>query len=254
MLTEQTVVSFPQNGSVGAEDACQACNGGRAAMLAVMHHVKNCLASIKLSAQLMERRLQETLPDSHELAGRIDHIQISCRQAAEILNDAADTWQVLGGKPLCLHPQSTDLRALALEAVEWQQPRSPQTHIRFSCNGSITGEWDPQRLRRMVAELLDNAVQFTAPGGVISVELETAADNGRRWAVLRVRDDGVGISERDMPYIFDRLFQGSNATGMSNGQGIGLAMAAQIAQQHGGTILADSAPGQGATFTVWLPM
>jgi signal transduction histidine kinase len=221
-------------------------------MLAVMHNVKNCLASIKLSAQLMERRLQDTLPDS-ELAGRIDHIQTSCRQAAEILNDAADTWQVLGGKPLCLHPQSTDLRALALAAVERQQPRSPQTHISFSCSGSVTGEWDVQRLRRMLAELLDNAVQFTSPDGVISVELETAADNGRRWAVLRVRDDGIGIGEGDMPYIFDRLFRGSNTTGTSKGQGIGLAMAAQIAQQHGGTILADSAPGQGAVFTVWLP-
>ncbi len=108
----------------------------------------------------------------------------------------------------------------------------------------VTVEGAPERLGRAVNNLLDNAARHSPPGGIVEVIVD---DQG-----LRVRDHGTGVPEDELPYVFDRFFRGANARGRQ-GSGLGLAIVRQVAQQHGGSVSADNAPGGGAIFTLRLP-
>ena len=77
---------------------------------------------------------------------------------------------------------------------------------------------------------------------------------GEEWAVLTVRDVGLGLPAPDLPHVFERFRRGSNVTKWIAGRGIGLAGAQQIVEQHGGTISVESEEGNGSTFTVRLPL
>ncbi|MFF3875178.1 sensor histidine kinase [Streptomyces sp. NPDC001978] len=111
----------------------------------------------------------------------------------------------------------------------------------------IRVEADPVRLRQIVTNQLTNALKFVPAGGSVTVTLREDDE----WAELRVADTGAGIPAEDLPHIFDRFFRSRAAR--ADGSGIGLAVAAELVAAHGGTLTADSAPGQGATFTTRLP-
>ena len=95
-----------------------------------------------------------------------------------------------------------------------------------------------------MTNLLDNAVKWSPPGGTIRVQLE-----GDR---LRVADQGPGISESDMPFIFDRFYRGDSAR-QTSGTGLGLSIVAQTISQHGGWVKAGRSAQGGAEFTIQLP-
>jgi two-component system sensor histidine kinase MprB len=103
---------------------------------------------------------------------------------------------------------------------------------------------DSDSLERAVTNLLDNAVKWSPPGGTIRVQLE-----GDR---LRVADQGPGIAEADMPFIFDRFYRGDTAR-QTPGTGLGLSIVAQTITQHGGWIRAGRSAQGGAEFTIQLP-
>lgn len=97
--------------------------------------------------------------------------------------------------------------------------------------------------------LLDNALKFTPPGATIEMRLfETAP-----WLIIEVVDNGPGIPGEDLPHIFEELYRGENARG-SPGSGLGLALVQAVIKRHKGTIDVRSRPGQGAAFTVRLPL
>lgn len=110
---------------------------------------------------------------------------------------------------------------------------------------------DREKVARILGNLLANALKFTPAGGRVDLEAGHEIDR----AFVRVRDTGPGIPEADMPHIFERFYRGeksrSRATG---GAGLGLTIALALARAHGGAIEAASTPGQGATFTLWLPL
>ncbi|MEU7401901.1 ATP-binding protein [Streptomyces sp. NPDC044948] len=108
-------------------------------------------------------------------------------------------------------------------------------------------EADPVRLRQIVTNQLTNALKFVPPGGTVTLTLRQ--EDG--WAVLRVADTGPGIPADELPHIFDRFFRSRAAR--ADGSGIGLAVAAELAAAHGGTLTADSKVGHGTTFTTRLP-
>jgi signal transduction histidine kinase len=104
----------------------------------------------------------------------------------------------------------------------------------------------------MLDNLLGNAIKYTPDGGVITVIVVRDDDEAGTWAVVSVRDPGVGIPAQDLPRIFDR-FQRARNVGRIGGSGIGLAVAHQIVEQHAGSISVESVEGEGSTFTVRLP-
>jgi len=107
---------------------------------------------------------------------------------------------------------------------------------------------DPRWLHQVITNLLTNALKFTPPGGQVTITTGVAGAD----AVLQVTDTGQGIPAEDLPRIFDRFFRGQQATQIS-GSGIGLAIAAELAEAHGGRLTAASEVGRGTQLTLSLP-
>ncbi|MBI3970668.1 MAG: ATP-binding protein [Chloroflexi bacterium] len=118
----------------------------------------------------------------------------------------------------------------------------------------VCGWWDTSRLERLLDNLLGNAVKYSPNGGTITLLVETEREFDGRWAVLRVRDEGIGIPEADLERVFDRFYRGSNVVGHLAGTGVGLDAGRRIVEQHGGTIAIESREGEGATITIRLPL
>jgi two-component system, OmpR family, sensor histidine kinase MprB len=108
----------------------------------------------------------------------------------------------------------------------------------------VVVEGSAERLERAINNLLDNAARHSPRNGTV----EVIVDRGG----VRVRDHGTGVDEADLPHVFDRFFRGANTRGQQ-GSGLGLAIVRQVAEQHGGSVSADNAPGGGAIFTIRLP-
>jgi two-component system, OmpR family, sensor histidine kinase MprB len=101
----------------------------------------------------------------------------------------------------------------------------------------------PSTIERAVANLLDNAAKWSPPGGTV----EVAVRDGR----LIVRDHGPGIAEEDLPLVFDRFYRAASARGLP-GSGLGLAIVRQVAEAHGGEVIAERAEGGGTRMTLRL--
>ena len=113
---------------------------------------------------------------------------------------------------------------------------------------------DQRRVAQMLAELVENAVTFTLPGGHVAVEVKSVEDATRNWVTLSVQDTGPGILPEEREKVFDRFFRGHLAeSGHILGTGLGLSIVQAIAQAHGGRITVDSVVDEGSTFTIWLP-
>jgi signal transduction histidine kinase len=108
---------------------------------------------------------------------------------------------------------------------------------------------DRTRLEQVAANLIDNGVKYTAPGGRVDVEVRRDGSA----AIMRVRDTGAGIPPDELPRIFERLFRGDTSR-TERGLGLGLSLVRAIVQAHGGTVGVESEPGTGSVFTVSLPL
>lgn len=110
-------------------------------------------------------------------------------------------------------------------------------------------EADGDRLAQVVTNLIGNAIKFTPPEGEIHIQTRMQ----HQGVELIVRDSGIGITEEEMPRIFERFYQVDKARGPKRGTGLGLAIVREIIATHGGQVSVSSDAGQGSTFTVWLP-
>lgn len=174
----------------------------------------------------------------------------------------ADTGQI------ALHLEEVDLSDVALDCVERLLPLARQSGITLSTGNlpEMPVMGDQQYLSRMVMNLVENAIKYTRDIGK-SVCVEVAEKHGK-WGVIRVRDDGPGIAEEHLPYLFDRFYRVDRARshnrreelratpskGEPGGTGLGLAIVQWIVQAHGGEVLVESKIGAGSTFEVRLPL
>jgi two-component system, OmpR family, sensor kinase len=163
-----------------------------------------------------------------------------------------------------LDPEPCDLGAVAEEAVQsaravakdkveiqyappaGQEPSASRMKPPASRRGLVL--CDRGRVRQAVSILLDNAVKYTPKGGRVDV----AVWESEEWAKIEVADTGIGISEDQLPLVFERFHRVDKARA-SSGAGLRLAIACQIAEVHGGSVEAKSSLGEGSTFTLSIP-
>jgi signal transduction histidine kinase len=150
-----------------------------------------------------------------------------------------------------LHWQSVDMAGLVQDAGQLFETTARDKALALSirADDSCRINGDASMLQRMVANLLDNAIRYTARGGRVAVAVQPAPTGGIE---LTVQDSGVGIAPEDLPRIFDRFFRCDPSRSQS-GTGLGLSLAQAVAQAHGGAITVASEPGRGSTFRVVLP-
>ena len=143
-----------------------------------------------------------------------------------------------------------DLGVVGMEATETTRAAADgRVSVEFVPNEhEVTATFDRERVLQVASILLDNAVKYTPDGG--SVTVSVGEEDGS--VALAVSDTGIGISEEQLPLIFER-FHRADPSRSEGGTGLGLSIARQIAESHGGQIRAESTPGTGSTFTLFLP-
>jgi signal transduction histidine kinase len=183
-----------------------------------------------------------------------DAIEQSARAQAQLLEQLLDVSRAIAGK-LDLHLAPAHVASIVEAAIDAVRPDADDKKVRISSRLDRSIPLlivDPERLQQVVVNMVANAVKFSAEEGSVQVELR----RDDRFVEIVVEDHGVGIKREFLPYVFDRFRQaGTKSDGVNRGLGLGMSIARDIVERHGGTITADSAgEGKGATFTVRLPV
>ncbi|MDR3764862.1 MAG: ATP-binding protein [Acidobacteriota bacterium] len=149
--------------------------------------------------------------------------------------------------------EPVDLTSLAADMCEKARPRAEQRGLTLAvsipASQPVTVMGDVFALRRLLWTLMDNALKYTPNGGSVGISLTAAASS----AVVEVTDSGIGIADKDLPFIFDRFYRADPSRSSVEGTGLGLAIAKWIAQVHKAELTARSEPGHGSTFRVVFP-
>ncbi|MBK6922399.1 MAG: PAS domain-containing sensor histidine kinase [Deltaproteobacteria bacterium] len=210
------------------------------------HELRAPLHAILGWAQVLEHSATPSM--RHGLA----IIERNARLQAQLLEDLLDVGRGSSGK-LRLEIAPVDLGTILSERVDSIRPAAEAKRLELTLRSpsyhcEVLG--DATRLQQVLWNLLSNAVRYTAPGGRVEASLQ-GGPNGFR---IEVTDSGVGIDSEFLPHVFTRYAQAHAPTGEQGGLGLGLAIARQLVELHGGTVTAASdGPGRGSTFTVTLP-
>ncbi|MDQ3929212.1 MAG: HAMP domain-containing histidine kinase, partial [Chloroflexota bacterium] len=222
----------------------------------VSHDLKNPLAAIMGNTQMLARRLGSTSHhDKEQWLKIVARINRAANTMHKLVDELLDFGRLQAGQPLTLQLAPNDLVELAGQVVEEHQQRTNMHRIGLEAEvPALVVRSDAARLERVLSNLLSNAIKYSPAGGEITVRVAREQQGGREWAVLAVRDEGLGIPEHDLPHIFEWFRRAQNYSGRISGAGIGLASANQIVRQHHGTVEVSSVEGHGSTFTVRLPL
>jgi PAS domain S-box-containing protein len=200
------------------------------------------------------RMLRAGVVSTERQAKAIETIERNATSLTQIVEDVLDISRIISGK-IRLHVQPVDFPRIVKSAVEAVTPAADAKGLRVEVvldpqASPVSG--DPERLQQILWNLLSNAVKFTGRGGKVQVRLARVNSH----LEVSVVDTGVGIDQHFLPHVFERFRQAdSTITREHGGLGLGLSIARQLAEMHGGTIEAASAGrGHGATFTLKVPL
>lgn len=218
----------------------------------VIHDLKAPLTVIKAQAQLLARQVEQLkAPGASPILERLTLIDEVATRMTAALSEL-----LVAGSPSPAEGATADLVALARQVVAEQRSATGRHQIHLEVLGDpagCVGPWHADAVRRVLENLVGNAVKYSPAGSAVTVTVAQELDADGVWVTLRVRDGGVGIPEADLPRLFEPFFRGRNV-GRVPGSGLGLAGARHLVEDAGGRLLADSADGRGSTFTVRLPI
>lgn len=214
------------------------------------HDLKNPLASIMGSAELMIELIKRDKVELEQFMRILDRIQSQSKRMKSLIVDVLDIARLDTGSAINLGKANicdvilevlTNLKNLAAaKGVE----------IEFECNAPVYLVVDSLAISRCLENIINNAIKYTPQGGHILVIVQ---DKGQSGAIITVCDTGMGIPEEKLPYIFERFYRIPNHQTIADGTGLGLAIAKTIVEQHQGTIRVKSEIDHGTVFTITLP-
>jgi two-component system, OmpR family, sensor histidine kinase MprB len=203
------------------------------------HELRTPLTSIRANVELLERaRDMEPGERAQVLAsvrGQLEDLTI-------LVGDLVDLARP--GDRAVEPPEELRLDELVHDAVQRARRLAPATQFVLNADACIVSG-SRARLARAVGNLLDNAVKWSPPRQPVEISVDAGE--------VTVRDHGPGIAEDDLPHVFDRFYRARAARGLP-GSGLGLAIVKQVAEAHGGSVVAESAPGGGARLRLALPL
>jgi len=213
------------------------------------HELRNPMAPILSSLELMQFQAEHD-PAMRETTGVMTR---QVKQMSRLLDDLLDVSRIIHGK-IKLNKNDVDLNTIATYAIETTRPLKEE--FKHTLSVSLPSRpleiyADSVRLEQIIVNLLNNAYKYTKPGGTVWLTI-TQQNN---QAVIRVKDNGIGIASTMMPKIFELFGQADNSLDRSyGGMGIGLTLVKSLVEMHNGTIEVQSAGlGQGSEFIVRFP-
>lgn len=235
----------------------------------VSHELRTPLTSIIGYAEMLSQGLAGPLNEEQRrfLTTVLEKGEALLRMISAILDVAT-----LDARRIALQRRTVDLRGLCHQAAEKAVAQSSRKDVHVQLRpGDVVPpvEADPEVIEKALVHLLDNAIKFSPPSGVVEIEvglIEPEIDEDsevgfvllaptRRYVQVGVRDAGPGIPEAELDRIFEAFYQvDGSATRSHGGLGIGLALAQQFARAHGGEIRVESRPGHGSVFRLLLPL
>ena len=215
----------------------------------VAHDVKNPLTAILGYAEVLGMRLKDN-PDNLKCAS---HIHSAAKTLNLLVSDLVDLAAIESGK-LRVEIGDMDLAQVIVDVksrIDVVAQRK-QLQLSFAMPPALPPmKGDPHRIGQVIQNLCTNAVQYTKEGGKVTIEATLQSD----WVTVGVRDTGIGISKEDLPRVWERFFQTKEAQTMRKaGFGLGLKIAREIVQMHGGDMGIESELGVGSFFFFKLPI
>jgi signal transduction histidine kinase len=209
----------------------------------VSHELRTPLTSIRGNVDLMQR-MGDGDPESLEI------IREEVDRMTRLVGDLTLLARVdAGGLPL--HKKQIELDNLLFEVYRQFSVIEKPVSVTITAVDQVCVFGDPDRLKQLFINLIDNAIKYTSAGGQVNISL--AKVDG--WAHFSVQDTGHGIPQKDLPHIFDRFYRVDKARSRElGGTGLGLSIVRHIVKSHRGRIEVDSIPGSGSTLRLYLPL
>ncbi|PYD88925.1 hypothetical protein DNF23_31090 [Pseudomonas syringae pv. pisi] len=196
--------------------------------------------------------------DGAMLRRGLETIERNARAQSQLIEDMLDMSRLLAGK-VRIDAAPIQPQDFVNAALETARPAALARSIALNASidhGARPVRGDLARMQQVMSNLLSNAIKFTEPGGVVTVTLRMDGEGDERAVAIDVADTGAGIAPEFLPYVFDRFRQADSSSARRHGGlGLGLAIARQLVELQGGAIsVASRGEGQGATFTLHLPL
>ncbi len=213
----------------------------------VAHELRTPLSIIQGTLEGVLDHVLEPTPE------RIATLHSQTLLLARLITDLRDLSLAQAGQ-LQLNLQAIDAGPVVRETLEALAPLADERHVALRADvprGLPRIDVDPDRLRQIVQNLVENAVRYTPAGGEIRVTMAADGGDGVR---LAVSDTGAGVDPADLPHIFRHFYRADQSRARSSGgMGLGLAIVKSLVEAHGGRVTVESAVGRGSTFTVIFP-
>jgi two-component system sensor histidine kinase MprB len=200
------------------------------------HELRTPLTSLRTNIEVLAK--ERELPEGERERLLADVVE----QLGEMTTLIAELIELARGSQQIQEPEDVRLDIVAADAVDRTRRNRPNVTFNTDLDESVV-EGVPSTIERAIGNLLDNAAKWSPPGGNVDVTV--------RNGTVTVRDHGPGIDEEDLPYVFDRFYRARSARGLP-GSGLGLAIVRQVAEAHGGTVVAERAHGGGTLMTLHL--